>query len=166
MPKTKHPARPPSLRTHIDPLDAETLHEFEPTYVFMSGEEIAEECRAILDALPPLPPYFAYLHRNEPLDTWLSLALRFQALFRGGSEPSADTLQRALAPLPRSEKHLLACRLHQIIRAVQVSVLCHGTDWNPTNTFAVPPMWKKRFETLIGGMLCPAFVVFVDVGRF
>lgn len=149
------------LRRHLYPMPADVLHDIIQTFIFMPATELEAEREAISRCVP-----VGAGAQTPTKDQCLDLGLRFAQLAPFATPPSDDAMQRALAPLTPSQSGALHARLDQVRRAIRQARHLHGVDYDPTDVFAVQPLWHLRWESLISGALYQAFVGFLEIDRF
>ncbi len=152
--------RPDDLRWHVYPLASDDLHFDCSAFVFIDTNALLSELRAFEAALPPDT---APAHRTPTYAEMFGIATRIGAAFPGPEPESPEVLKSTLALLPLSETALLARRLRQLNRAIEIASNAWGRDHEPSRTFAVPPVWRLRWESLLGGRLLLAYVASVKV---
>jgi len=154
---------PKEFQQHLTPMPANVLHEFDPAFIFMDADPLEAERQAIVDALPkPAWPSLKTISEDEAN----VVSNRFSALFQSGDVPSPVELSCALALLSPSNIELVQVRMVQIRRAIWHARHYQGRDFDRTRVFAVPPVWRRRWESLIAGNLRPAYVAHLGVGQF
>lgn len=154
---------PAEYRQHLKPMQAKELHETDAAFIFMDADLLEAERQAIEAALPAsVGPYRQAPSQDESID----LAIGFSGLFQHGAEPQPDELRCALEILPWSKIEVLRTRLIQIRLAIRHARHYRGRDFDPTRVFAVPAVWRLRWESVISGDLLPAYVVHLDVGQY
>lgn len=145
----------------LAPLSAETLHKHDQTFVFRSADYLALERLAITLALPG----DAGTTESMPqFDAWPALADQFLRIASFADPPRASDLQFNLSELPEADCHALRYRLKQIASVLERITEHRGNEFQSTNTFAVPPIWSRRWAMLIAGHVLPAYIVHVSVG--
>lgn len=153
---------PKEFRQQLKPLTAEVLHEDETTFIFMDADILEGERIALCEALPANASWPVEVPtRSSPI----ALGSHFAGVFENRPHATSDDLRAGLALLSHPEIQALQARFAQIHSAIWHVRHYHGRDFEPTRVFAVSPVWRRRWETLIGGILYPAYIAVLDVNR-
>ena len=153
----------PAPRSHLWPMNADTIAVEDAPFVFVTFGDLEAERRALQAALPV---------RAEPqtppptTDTGFQLGWRLGRLLRSGRPPPPDELTDALAQLTEAESRSLDRRLNQIRNAIAYGRRVRGRDYDPTPIAVVSHRWDRRWVTLVSGTLYPAYVGFLSVAPF
>lgn len=153
---------PAEFWQHLVPVEADFLHADIAAYIFMTSEQLEAEREAIQQATGGGRPG---AHSTKPNPEEIaSVSAHFGALAPFGHTPTAEHLRETLAPLHGSR--IVAFQLELVRRALRHASRYQGQDYDPTNTFAVSPHWRHRWQTLLQGGLFPAYVGFLETGQF
>ena len=147
-------------KMHLKPMPADFLHEEETHFILMASAVLLDQVQQVLEALPPPPPQIPReplqgLTLEQALEASVALSLALPA----PQPPTTAALRAALALLPGSKTALLRQACHKADNAIRYLRHCgSGRDFDATDAFLVSPLWARRMETTLGGVLLPAYV--------
>jgi hypothetical protein len=147
---------------HLPAMLGDTMEEDGP-FIFMDADLLESE-RQVIEAA--LPTSAGNDQPGLPAELAIQVAVQFVERARYGEPPTVAALRNALAPLPLSQSLALQRRLQQVRGAIYHGRNYQGRDYDPTRLFAVNPRWNRRWETMLSGVLFPAYIGYLDVGQF
>lgn len=152
---------PKEFWQHLIPMDASLLNDEGPQFIFMTASQLEAERQSIAKAFPA-PAGHASLYRPTA-EQGFRLAALFDQLLPFAEPPPLDALAECAGLLQRSQSAQIGYRLDQIRRLIWHAERFQGRDFDPTDTFAVSPLWRRRWEMLLSGILLPAYIGHLSV---
>ena len=152
-----------AYRRHLFSQGEDLVAEDGP-FVLRDVDRIAEEGRTLKAALPHPPGRRRVRALSQK--TMVRNAIEVSSLARFGEPPTVESLRSALAPLPASRSRELHVCLAQIHLTLHHAQRFHGRDYDPTRLVLVNPRWDRRWENLLSGTLCVAWVGHLSVDDF
>lgn len=146
-------------------MDAESVREcMGAPIIIMTSSSVQQELETIRESLPERHGQHDRKPGNEEL--WLCV-MRFQSLTEPCIEPpTVSELRGVLAPLRETESRVLSLHLNQIEKALWHARHYHGRDYDASDLLAVPNVWHRRWESLLGGRIFPCWIAPVDPASF
>ncbi|MCP4109205.1 MAG: hypothetical protein GY749_27385 [Desulfobacteraceae bacterium] len=140
----------------LKPIDADFLQEKETHYIIMSGNDLLAELQAIEQATASINRTPAA--RPSEDDCMTMAAVFSELLLPSPSVPQESELFHALSRLQCSQTGILLYVCRRAIREIQYIQKLEGRDFEPTDSFLVSPIWKRRINDILSGALYPAYV--------